>query len=71
MCGGGGGKLWVKHMCMYAALFRLSLGIVAQTARRRESVPNGGHRLHDDGFERTPLFFNTMIPFSAHYYGLG
>ena len=32
---GGGGKRYVKNVCMYAALFRLSSGIVTQTARRR------------------------------------
>ena len=34
-----GGKRYVKNVCMYAALFRASSGIVTQTARRRESVP--------------------------------
>ena len=36
VCGGG----YTANVCMYAALFRLSFGIVTQTARRRESVPN-------------------------------
>ena len=36
--GGGGGKRYVKHVCTYAALFRLSSSIVTQTARHRESV---------------------------------
>ena len=47
MVWGGGGKGYVKNVCMYAALFRLSSGIVTQTARcrarrrrRRESVPS-------------------------------
>ena len=46
VCVCGGGKRYVKNVCMYAALFRLSFGIVTQTARRKarrrhrgESVP--------------------------------
>ena len=39
---GGGGKWYVKNVCMYVALFPLYSGIITQTARRmrcRESVP--------------------------------
>ena len=38
----GGCKRCVTKVYMYAALFRLYSSIITQTARRRESVPNGG-----------------------------
>ena len=40
--GGGGGKRYVKNVCMYAALFRLYSGTITQTARRRAHTGAAG-----------------------------